>query len=202
MRLASQPFGAVQQHRQALLRRRHFQCVFIRVHAFRKQHARAFDAALDQLAGERRRGRLARFIAIVGDDDFPGVVLSESRAVIVGESADAIAGGDIAETRAPERQRIDQRFAQDDLFRCFERCFVPHAAVRSREIQMQRRAGPQVFCDLAAVHAEHLPCAIEDWNDQRSVEVLVPGLAQDAEPLQSPALLGAGLAVGRRQPQA
>jgi hypothetical protein len=67
---------------------------------------------------------------------------------------------------------------------------------------MQRRAGTEVLCDLAAVHSEDLPGAIEDWNDQRSVEVLVPGLAQNAEPLQSPALLGARLTICCRESQA
>ena len=58
------------------------------------------------------------------------------RPVIVGEAIDAVARRDVAEARAPERQRIDQRLAEDDLFRRCQRLFVPHAPVRSRQIQM------------------------------------------------------------------
>src|SRR5215469_2621443 len=39
-----------------------------------------------------------------------------------------VAGRHIAVARAPERQRIDQRFAEDDVFRSDQSFFVPHPA--------------------------------------------------------------------------
>ena len=67
---------------------------------------------------------------------------------------------------------------------------------------MQRRALAQAGRDLAAVQAEHVAREIEDRDHYRTVEVLVAALAQDAELLQPPAHLGAGLAVLLRQPVA
>jgi hypothetical protein len=44
-------------------------------------------------------------------------MLAERGPVIVREPAHTITRGHIAETGAPERQRIDERFTEDDLFR-------------------------------------------------------------------------------------
>ena len=64
---------------------------------------------------------------------------------------------------------------------------------------MQRRSFTQTGCDLASVHAEHIPFEVEDRNDETPVEVLVAALAQDAEPLQTSAQFRSFLPVLVRQ---
>jgi len=134
--------------------RRYLARVIVHVHATRKQYAVRPDAHLFELFLQPRGGRVARFIPVISNPDVADAVFLESGFVVFGESADSVAGRDISETGAPERQRVDQRFAQDDLLRAFERLLVPHAAVRARQVEVQRRALAQSLSDLAAVHAE------------------------------------------------
>jgi hypothetical protein len=66
--------------------------------------------------------------------------------------------------------------------------------------RVQRCAGPQSWRDLPPVHLHHFTVQIENRDDHRPVEVLVPALlAQDADLLQPFALLGAGAAVRCRR---
>ena len=96
-----------------------------------------------QFVGESERRFVSRLVAVVSDQHALNAVFPERRAVVVGEAVDAIARGHIAKACAPERQRVDERFAQNDLFRGFQRLLVPYAAVRARQVEMQRRARPQ-----------------------------------------------------------
>ena len=129
---------------------------------------------------------VAGVVAIVSDQDALGAVLLERGQVIVGETLHAVACRDVAIARAPERHGIDQRLAQDDFLRGSERFDVPHAAVRSRQIQVQGRARSQIRCDLAAVDLQHVAGFIEYRNHQRAVEVLAPGGAVQPQ-LREPA---------------
>ena len=72
-------------------------------------------------------------------------MLAERGPVVVREAVHAVARRHVAEPGAPERQRVDQRFAQDDFLRSLERFLIPHAPVRARQIQMQRRALAQIL---------------------------------------------------------
>ena len=121
-------------------------------------------------------------------------------AVIVGEAVHAVAGRHVAVARAPERKRVDDRFAQHDLLRRRQRLLVPHAAVRPRQVQVRRRAGAQIRRILRPYRPSTSPAQRVDGKHHRAVHVLVArGFAQDAEPLQTPAQLRAGLAVVLRQ---
>ncbi len=102
------------------------------------------------------RCTVASFVAVVGDINSLRAVLSECRAVFLGKAVHAVDRGHVAIARAPEGQRVDQRFAQDHVFRHGERRFVPHAAMRSRQIQVIGRSGAQIRRDLASVHLRHL----------------------------------------------
>ena len=75
-------------------------------------------------------------VAVVCDVDSLGAVFLQRGPVIVGEAVHAVACRHMPEPRAPERQRVDQRFAQDDFFRGYQRLFIPHAAMRAGKIQM------------------------------------------------------------------
>ena len=97
-----------------------------------------------QFVGKRERRFLSGFVAVIGDQHALDAVFPEGRPVIVGEAVHAVAGRHVAVTGAPERQRVDERFAQDDLFGQLQRLFIPHAAVRAGQIEMQRRARPQI----------------------------------------------------------
>ena len=127
----------------------------------------------------------------------------KGRFVILGKPVHAITGGHIAKPRAPERQRIDDRFAQDDFLRSLQRFLIPHAPMRTWQVQMQGRSFAQVRRDLAAIHAENISFEIEDRKHHRAIEVLMARLAQNTQPLQTAAHLVPGLAVliRQRQPQ-
>ena len=132
---------------------------------------------------------LSRLVAVVSDVDSLGAVLAEGLPVMVVEPVHAVAGGHVAIARAPERQCVDQRFAQDDFFRRDQRRFVPHSAPWPRQVQVIFGSGPQIVVDLAPVHLHHFTVEIEDRNHQRSYEVLMPGLLpEDAQLLQASAL--------------
>ena len=68
----------------------------------------------------------------------------EGRQVVGGEALDAVARRHVAEARAPEGQRVDQRLAQDDLLARLERRDVEDAAVRAGQVEVQRRPRPQL----------------------------------------------------------
>ena len=56
----------------------------------------------------------AAFAAVRAEVDAAlGAATLEGGDVFLSEAFDAVAGGDVAPARAPERQRVDQRFAQD-----------------------------------------------------------------------------------------
>ena len=52
------------------------------------------------------------------------------------------------------------------------------------KIQVLRRPRTQPRGDLATVHLHHAALGVEDWDHQGAVQVLVPALAEDPEPLQ------------------
>jgi hypothetical protein len=64
---------------------------------------------------------------------------------------------------------------------------------------MLRCAEPQPLGDLAPVDLADRSGIVDHRDHQRSVEVLVPGVAQDAQALQPSAELGAGHPVPLRQ---
>ena len=195
----SQPRGTVQQHAQALRRWRHFQRVGVRVHALRELHAEAFDAHSHQFLGQLRGGFVARFVAVVGDVNPLRAVPLEGRAMVRCEAIHAIARGYIAVARNPERQRVDQRFAQDDFFRCDQGFFIPHAPVLAFQVQVVAASLAQIRRDLPPVHLHHVTGWIDDRDNQRAVEMLVAALPVDAQLLQPPPHCRAVGAVLRRQ---
>ena len=109
--------------------------------AARKLHPETLDAHRDQFFRVFLRCSLSGLVAVVGDVDSFGAVLAESLPVLVVETVHAVAGGHVAIARAPERQRVDQRFAQDDVFGSDQRLLVPHPALWSRQVQVVFRAG-------------------------------------------------------------
>ena len=96
-----------------------------------------------QFFGQLLRRSLAGVVAVVSDINSLCAVLLERSPVIVGETVDAVARRYVAIARAPERQRVDQRFTQDDFLRGDECLFVPHPAHRSRQVRVQRRVFAQ-----------------------------------------------------------
>ena len=105
--------------------------------------------------------------------------------MIVGEAVDAVARSHMAEARAPERQRVDQRLAQDDLFRHGQRLLHstrPGAVPADTDAAAFPRAVAGVI--FRPYISTTSPSRVEDRDHHRAVEVLVPALAQDAELLQ------------------
>jgi hypothetical protein len=131
----------LQHQAQALLRRRHLDRDTVRVHPFRKAHAQRLDAFADQAFGQPVGGPISSVVAVVGDQDALDAMPPERGHVVVGETLDAVGGGDVRETCTPEGHGVEQRFAQDDLALAIcQAGFVPHAPVRTGQVQVQRRA--------------------------------------------------------------
>jgi len=131
---------------------------------------------------------------------------------VIGKTLDAIARCHVAIARAPERQCVDQCFAQDRFLLADQARFVEHAAVRPGQVQVQRCAFAQAVVDLAAVDFRDVARRIEHRHYQRTVEVLMPAVAIDPHTLQRAALRCAGLhlhsrkavtqrAIGKAQPE-
>jgi hypothetical protein len=70
--------------------------------------------------------------------------------------------------------------------------------MRAGQIQLVNGALAQVVVELATIQTQHL-AVIHDRDHQRTVEVLVAGLAQDAKGLQTAPNFSTGLAVLLRQ---
>ena len=79
--------------------------------------------------------------------------------------------------------------------------------MRTGQVQVLRGAGAQVVQELAPIGAHHLrrragrsSIEVEQGHDDRAVQVLVAGLAQDADALQRAAQHRAGLVLLGREP--
>ncbi|MGH3522421.1 MAG: hypothetical protein ACRDU4_06235, partial [Mycobacterium sp.] len=57
----------------------------------------------------------------------------------------------MAEPRAPQRERVDQRLGHNQLLDRGQGSGVEHAAVRAGQVKMRRGSRPQVVADLPAV---------------------------------------------------
>ena len=90
------------------------------------------------------RRAFSRFVAVVGDINSLRAVLLKRRPMLVGKAVHAVDRGHVAIARAPEGQRVDQRFAQDDFFRRPQRLLVPHSAMRPRQVQVIVGSGAQI----------------------------------------------------------
>ena len=116
-------------------------------------------------------------------------VLLKRFPVRVVEPVHAVAGRHVAIARAPERQRVDQRFAEDDVFRRDQRLLVPHAAPWPRQVQVILGSGPQMVEDLAPVHLHHVAVESKIGITSEPTKCSCPLFSpQDAQLLQPSAL--------------
>jgi len=154
-----------------------------------------------QALGDLGSGALAGFVAVERDQHPLCAVAPHGVQDIVGEALRAIGAGDVLVAGAPEGHGVDQRLTEDDFRGGGERRHVPDAAMRTGQIQVQRRV--HAFGDLAPVDLGDVAGRVEHRHHQAAVEVLVPRLTQNADLLQPAAYLGAGLdlAGGQAQPQ-
>jgi hypothetical protein len=134
--------------------------------------------------GQLLRCLLAGVVPIVGDQHALDVMLFERAQVIGGKSLHPITGSHIPIAHTPERQRIDQRFAEDYFLHRAQRRCIPHTPVRTGQVQVFGCAGAQMFIQLATVDFRHFSVANDDWDDERAVKMLVAALAQDPDALQ------------------
>ena len=155
-----------------------------------------------RVLGQPRGGGIAGRVAVVGDQHALDAVALEGGQVVGGETAHAIGRRHLAVAGAPEGHGVQQRLAQDDFAACSQRLDVPQAAMRTRQVQVHRRAGAQPGADLAPVDFRDRAVFVQHRHHQRAVEVLVPGIAHHAQLLQPRADRRAGLAVFLRQAQA
>ncbi|OTA15312.1 hypothetical protein Xbed_03603 [Xenorhabdus beddingii] len=118
----------------------------------------------------------------------------------IGKAVNPIRTGHMAIPRTPERHRINQGFTQDHRGRTNQPRFIPDAAMRPRQIEMQRGARPQAIGDFAAVHFLYLPLQPDHRHDQRAAEVFMAALTQQPDGLQLRADLCAGFQFFLRQP--
>jgi hypothetical protein len=82
----------------------------------REEHPQTLDAFRHQSLRKGFRRVVAGLIPIVRNEHALHAVGSERRQVLLRKPIHPVARRDVAQAGAPKRQRIDQRFAQDDFF--------------------------------------------------------------------------------------
>ena len=202
-RSLTQPSGLADQQPQRLRCRLHLERVLVGVHPLGELNAKALDALGHQLLRHLGRAALTRIIPIKRNQHTLYAMALEGIHMLLREALNAVGRRHVAVPRAPERQRIQQRLAQDDFLRS-QRRHVEHAAAASFprwQVQVLRRASPQVVQQLPAIHLHHVARLIEHRHNQRPVEVLMTTLPVQAYTHQPLPDLGPILACFRRQPK-
>ena len=180
----AQPLRFADNDSQGFCCGRDLQCVLVRVHAFGKLDAEAFNASLHQQLGHLGRTAFACLVAVVGNQHPLCTVCFECGQHVIGEAFNAIGAGDVAIPRTPERQRINQRFAQDDFLvrlQCPHVEYATPAPFARGQVQVLGCACAQVVQELAAIHFNDVALLVQHRHDQRTVEMLVAGFAVDAD---------------------
>ena len=110
---------------------------------------------------------------------------------LIGKALHTISRGDMAMPSAPEGQRVNDGFTQDDFLAGhtlrLKRGQVEHPAPArgvGRQVQVQRRAVAQSAGHFAAVQLGHLAVLIQHGHDQRAIEMLMARFAVHAQALQ------------------
>src|SRR5262249_11422262 len=119
-----EPRGLLDGQPEALARRSDFQSKLIRVHSLPKLDTEGLEAFSEQLTREREGGAISRGVVVVGDEHALHAVLLEGVEVQRQEAINAVGRDYVAESGGPEGERVDQRFAEDDLTRALHGCFV------------------------------------------------------------------------------
>lgn len=175
----------LQQRGQRLGRVRALTGVSVHVHGGGQLHALDADAEFGESRRELRHRVVARRVVVLGAHQPARANVVQQRPQVFIDAARAEAARHVAKARAPERQRVQDGFAQDDFAAAHHRFGVPHAALGRFQVKMQRRALAQAVGDFAAVELHGLPVPVADREHDRAVQVLVSGfLAQHAELLQ------------------
>ena len=178
------------------------QGVGVRVHAFRELDPEAFESFADEPLGKLVGGGFPRLVAVVGDKDPLDSGLLEGFEVVGGEAVHAVGSGDIAEARAPEGKRVDDRFAQNHIGGCGKGGRVENPFVRAGKVEVMHQAGGEVRADFPAVDFGNVAVFIEDGKDDSAVAVLVSGCAIDSKAGEPLADRRARLPASRGKPQA
>ena len=189
---------------QTLGGRGELQGVFVGVHALGEEDAPAFEAFGHELGGKLVGAAVAGFVPVVGDQHALDAVFLEGGEMVGGEALHAVGCRDVAIAGAPEGERVDERFAQDDFFAGLQGFDVPDAGMGAWQVEVFGGAGAQFVADLAAVEVLYLIVFVEDGDDQGAGQVFVAaGFAHHAQAFEAGAHFGAGLAalVGEAQPQ-
>ncbi len=136
----------------------------------------------------------------------PHAMLPQRRQVRLGEPLHPVASRDMPIPRAPKGQRVDQRLAQDHGLsrssRIGDAGKIPDAAMRTGQIQVQRRARPQPRRHLAAIQPGHPARRVQHRDHQRARKMLVPARPIHPQPLQPRPQLRPLATPLVRQPQA
>jgi len=86
----------------------------------------------------------------------------------------------MAKALAPERQRVQQRFADNPFFLLAQRLAVPNAPQRAGQVQMRGRVSGRVG-DSAAIELRHRPAQTHNGEHHRAGQMLVAGLTHHAQ---------------------
>ena len=128
--------------------------------------------------------------------------------MLIGKPFNPIRARHVPIARTPERQRINQGFAQNNFFARHQCDFIKHtptARFIRRQIQMLRCPRPQIIANLSAVElTDRAGLQIiqrKHRHHQRAVEVLMPALPVHPQLLQSRANLRPVFSLPVRQPK-
>ena len=143
---------------------------------------------------------LSGVITIEGDQQATDVMAFESVEQFIGQPVGSVDRRHVAIARRPERQRVDDRFAQNDFVGRVQRFAVEDAAMRTRQIEVTARVLLAVV-DPPTVKLFQLAVDREQRERHAAAEVFMSAVAKDAEGFQTLADFPARLDLFRRQPQ-
>ena len=161
--------------------RRKLECIFIGVHAFGKLDAITFNTRCHQGFGNLVCAAFACFVTVIGNQDTRYLVMLKGGKMVIGKSFNAVAGSHIVVACMPEGHGIHQRFTQNDFTHTLQAAFIPNAAMRPWQIQMQRWI--DAFRDLAAINFGHIARRVKHRYHQTAVEVFMAAVTQNARVL-------------------
>ncbi len=200
----AEPLRAADHDPERFLRRLDHARIAVGILALGEQQPERIEPLGREPLRNRFRGAIPGLIPVERDQHALGTTGFERSQELIGHAMHAVAARDIAIAGVPERQRIEQRLAQDHFLCALDAFTIQHATVRSRQIQVLRCAGAQVIEHFPAIRAHNMAITgfirLEQRDDDRAVQVLMARVTQDAHALQGSARFRAGLVLLRGEP--
>ena len=180
---ARDPFGLADDQVQRLGGRGDLQGVRVGVHPGRELQAVQFDPQRRERLGVFFGRRVARVIVVERDQQPFDLVDLQRFQHIVRQPVGAVDRRHVAEARAPERQSVNDRFAEDDFVRGLNGLAVEDAAMRSGKVEVFCRSALPVV-HAAAVQLNRPAVFVQQRERNATAKVFVAAVADHAHLLE------------------